>query len=108
MTKLKTNKTFIKGSKTKNINKKIKTEIEIPKIDRVNLQCFREEKENKRGKKNPIEDKSPRYYRHTPHHEEEGSTALLATKQNSSFDHVCCSLGSDNYYTIILKINCSL
>jgi hypothetical protein len=37
MTKLKTNKTFIKESKTKNINKKIKTEIEIPKTDRVNL-----------------------------------------------------------------------
>ena len=37
MTKLKTNKTFIKGSKTKNIDKKNKTKIEIPKTDRVNL-----------------------------------------------------------------------
>jgi hypothetical protein len=48
--KIKNKQNFYKRVKNK---KKIKTEIEIPKIDRVNLQCFREEKENKRGKKKP-------------------------------------------------------
>jgi hypothetical protein len=37
MKKLKTNKTFIKGLRTKIRNKKIRTKIETPKIKMINL-----------------------------------------------------------------------
>jgi hypothetical protein len=35
--KLKTNKTFIKGSRTKKINKKIRTEVELSTTKMINL-----------------------------------------------------------------------
>ena len=87
MTKLKTSNTFMKRLITKIIIKRIRNEIEIPKIKRVNMFLFLYERE-KEGGKMTIGDKLSINRLHVPRQEEENMVVLPSPWWKGRFCHL--------------------